>query len=174
MVESYPTTSLPIDTMKLTRSLAQVSLKDKVISQLIKEKKLLEKSNHEKQENIDKIKASIIGKEALKWSKHSMWDLILVEVDMFWGELRRMEAMKAYIYSSLEKHKLSTKQLAHVHKDPIEKYQMIMNFLKFSSDEALRAFKVNDQFQTLMLVKRVIDNGEMVRKVKNRYEALQK
>jgi len=85
-----------------------------------------------------------------------------------------MEAKKAYIHSALEKHKLATKQLAHVHKDPIEKAQMIINFLKFSSDEALHAFKVNDRFQTLMLVKRVIDKDEMIKKVKNRSEALQK
>ena len=85
-----------------------------------------------------------------------------------------MEAKKAYIYSAMEKHKLATEQLAHVHKEPIEKAQMIMNFLKFSSDEALHAFKVNERFQTLMLVKRVIDKDEMIRKVKNRSEALQK
>ena len=57
-----------------------------------------------------------------------------------------MEAKKAYIYSSLEKHKMATEKLAHVHKETIEKAQMIMNFLKFSSDEALHAFKVNDRF----------------------------
>ena len=55
-----------------------------------------------------------------------------------------MEAKKAYIYSSMEKHKLDIEQLVHVHKEPIEKAQMIMNFLIFSSDEALHTFKVND------------------------------
>lgn len=103
-----------------------------------------------------------------------MWDLISIEVNKFWGELKRMEVKKAYIYSALEKHKLTTKQLAHIHREPIEKAQSIMDFLKFSSDEALHAFKVNDIFQTLMLVKRVIDKDEIIRKVKNRFEALQK
>ena len=45
MVEASPTTSQPIDAIELTKSLAQVSLKYKDISQLIKEKKLLEKYN---------------------------------------------------------------------------------------------------------------------------------
>ena len=48
-----------------------------------------------------------------------------------------MEAKKAYIYSALEKHKLTIDQLAHVYKEPVEKAQSIINFLKFSSDEAL-------------------------------------
>ena len=34
--------------------------------------------------------------------------------------------------------------------------------------------RVNDRFQTLMLVKRVIDRDEMIKKVKNRCEDLQK
>ena len=63
-----------------------------------------------------------------------------------------MEAKKAYIYSSLEKHKLATQQLDHVHKEPVGKAQSVINFLKFSSDEALQAFKVNDRYQTIMLV----------------------
>ena len=83
-----------------------------------------------------------------------------------------MEAKKAYIYSALEKYKLATEQLAHVHKETVEKAQSIINFLKFSSDEALQAFKVNDRYQTIMLVKRVIDKDELIRKVHNRNEAL--
>ena len=62
IVEASPTASLPIDTTELTRFLAQVSLKDKEISQLIQEKKLLEKSNQEKQGKIDKLKARLVGK----------------------------------------------------------------------------------------------------------------
>jgi len=62
MFEASPTTSQPIDTVELIKSLAHISLKDKEISQLIKEKKSLEKSNQEKQERIDKLKARIIGK----------------------------------------------------------------------------------------------------------------
>ena len=45
IVEASPTTSQPIYTMELTRFLAQVSLKDTYITQLMKEKRLLEKSN---------------------------------------------------------------------------------------------------------------------------------
>lgn len=85
-----------------------------------------------------------------------------------------MEAKKAYIYSSLEKHKLATKQLAHLHKEPVEKAHNVINFLKFSSDEALQAFKVDDRYQTIILLKRVIDKYELIRKVHNRTEALQK
>lgn len=85
-----------------------------------------------------------------------------------------MEAKKAYIYSSLDKHKMASEQLAHVHKELVEKAQSILNFLKFSLDEALHAFKVNARFQTIMLVKRVIDKDEMIRKVKNKSKALQK
>lgn len=132
----------------------------------------LEKSNQEKQERIDKLKARLVGKEALKSTQHSLWDLISIEVNKFWGDLRRMEAKMAYIYSTLEKHKLASEQLAHVHKELVEKSQSIINFLKFSSDEALQAFKASDIFQTIMLVKRVIDKDEMIRKVKNRSEAL--
>ena len=136
-------------------------------------KKSLEKSNQEKQERIDKLKARLKGKDALQSAQHSLWDLISIEINKFWNELRRMEAKKAYIYSSLEKHKIDIEKLAHVHKQPIVKAQILMNFLKFSSDEAWHAFKVNDQFQTLMLFKRVIDKDEMIGKVKNRSEALQ-
>ena len=85
-----------------------------------------------------------------------------------------MEAKKAYIDSSLEKHKLATEQLAHVHKEPVEKAQSIINFLKFSLNESLQAFKVNGRYQTIMLVKRVIDKDELIRKVHYRTEALQK
>ena len=48
-----------------------------------------------------------------------------------------MEAKKAYIYSALEKQKLATEQLAHLDKELVEKSQIIINFLKFSFDEAL-------------------------------------
>ena len=48
-----------------------------------------------------------------------------------------METKKAYIYSSLEKHKLATEQLGHLHKEPVERAQSVINFLKFSFDEAL-------------------------------------
>ena len=85
-----------------------------------------------------------------------------------------MEAKKAYIYSSLEKHKLDTDHLAHLHKEPMEKAQSVINFLKFSSDEALQAFTVNDRYQTIMLVKSVIDKDELIRKVHNRTGTLQK
>ena len=123
---------------------------------------------------IDKLKSRLVGNEALKSAQHSLWDLISIEVNKLWVEFRRMEAKKAYIYSTLEKCKLATEQLDHVLKELVEKAQSIINFLRFSSDEALQAFKVNDRFQTIMLVKRVIDKDEMIRKVKNRSEDLQK
>ena len=45
IIEVSPPSSQQIDTTKLTRSLTHISSKDKEISQLIQEKKSLEKSN---------------------------------------------------------------------------------------------------------------------------------
>ena len=84
-----------------------------------------------------------------------------------------MEAKKSYIYCALEKHKLATQQLAHLHKEPMEKAQSVINFLKFSSDEALQARLVTG-IKTIMLVKRVIDKDELIRKVHNRTKALKR
>lgn len=64
--------------------------------------------------------------------------------------------------------------MGHLHKEPVEKAQSVINFLKFSSDEALQAFKVTERYQTIMLVKRVLDKDELMRKVHNRTEVLQK
>lgn len=63
-----------------------------------------------------------------------------------------MEVKKAYIYSALDKHKLATEQLAHLHKTPKERALMSIKFLKYSSDETLQAFKINDRYQTIMLL----------------------
>jgi chromosome segregation ATPase len=142
----------PIDANELDEFMAQVSLKEKEISQLVQEKKQLEKSNKEKQEKIDRLKGRLMGKEVLKSAQHSLWDLISIEVSKFWKELRRMEVKKAYIYSALDKHKLATEQLVHLHKTPTERAFMSITFLKYSSDEALQAFKINDRYQTIMLL----------------------
>ena len=115
-----------------------------------------------------------MAKKSLNQPSILVWDLISIEVSKFWNELKRMEDKKSYIYSALEKHKLATEQLAHLHKEPMEKAQSVINFLKFSSDEALQAFKVGDRYQTIMLVKWVIDKDELIRKVHSRTEALQK
>ena len=101
----------PIDANELAESMAQISLKEKEISQLVQEKKQLEKLNKEKQEKIDRLKGRLMGKEVLKSAQHSLWDLISIEVSKFWKELRRMEVKKAYIYSALDKHKLATGSL---------------------------------------------------------------
>ena len=145
-----------------------MSLKEKEISQLLQEKNQLEKSNNENQDRINKLKDRLLGKEVLKSAQHSLWDLISLEVNKLWNELKRMEAKKAYIYYALEKHKLATEQLAHLHKEPVEKAQSVINFLKFSSDEALQAFKFNDRYHTIMLVKRIIDKDQLISKVHNR------
>ena len=42
-----------------------------------------------------------------------------------------MEVKKTYTYSALDKHKLATEQLAHLHKTPVEKAQVVINFLTF-------------------------------------------
>ena len=97
----------------------------------------MEKSNKEKQENISRLKDRMMGKEVLKSSQHSLWDLVSIEVNKFWKELRRMEIKKAYIYFALDKHNLGTEQLAHLQKSPVEKALVVINFLRFSSDETL-------------------------------------
>ena len=135
----------PIDTNELVESMVQVSLKEKEISQLVQEKNQLEKSNKEKQEKINRLKDRLMGKEVLKSAQHSLWDLISIEVNKFWKEPRRMEIKKAYIYSALDKHKLATEQLAHLHKSPVEKVLVVIKFLKFSSNETLRAIKINER-----------------------------
>ena len=66
VVEVLPWTYQPVDTTKLTRSLAQVSLKEKEISQLLQEKNQLQKSNQKKQDRIDRLKDRLLGKEVLK------------------------------------------------------------------------------------------------------------
>ena len=48
----------PIDANEFTESMAHVSLKEKEISQLVQEKKQLEKLNKEKQDKINKLKDS--------------------------------------------------------------------------------------------------------------------
>ena len=88
--------------------------------------------------------------------------------------MRRIEIKKAYIYSSLDKHKLAIEQLAHLHKTPVEKALVVIKFLKFSSDEALQEFKINDRYQTIMLLQRVVDKEELTNKVHSKIEALQK
>ena len=83
------------------------------------DKNQLDKSNKEKLEKINRLKDRLIGKELLKSTQHSLWDLISVEVSKFWKYLKRMEVKTTYIYSALDKHKLATKQLAHLHKSPL-------------------------------------------------------
>lgn len=74
-----------------------MSLKEKDISQLVQEKNQPEKSNKEKKEKINKLKDKLLGKEVLKSTQYSLWDLVSIEVNKFWKELRRMEVKKAYI-----------------------------------------------------------------------------
>ena len=118
--------SHPIDAAKLVDYMSQVSLKEKEISQLaqennklaqeknqlLQEKNQLEKIDKEKLEKINNLKDRLMGKEVLKSTQHSLWDLISIEVSKFWKELRRMEVKKSYIYSALDKHKLATEQIS--------------------------------------------------------------
>ena len=87
-----------------------------------------------------------MGKPVLQSTQHSLWDLIIVEVTKFGGDMKRLEANKGYIYSALEKCRRSNEQLYLIHKEPVGKEHSIIKFLKFSSDEALRAFKIHDRF----------------------------
>ena len=78
-------------------------MKEKEVSQLVQEKNQLQKSNQEKQDRIDRLKDRLLGKEILKSAQLSLRDLISIEVNKFWSELKRMDTKKAYIYSALEK-----------------------------------------------------------------------
>ena len=112
--------------------MSQVSLKEKEISTLKEEKKDLEKDNKEYQENNTKLKDIVNGKSVLQSTQHSIWDLISIEVTKFWGELKRLEAKKAYIYLALEKYRKANEQLYMIHTDPVPKVQIVIKFLKFS------------------------------------------
>lgn len=116
-----------------------MSLKEKEISTLKEEKKALEKANKEYQEKNTKHKDRLKGKSVLQSAQHSIWDLISIKETKFWGELKRLEAKKAYIYSALEKCRKVNEQLYMMHKDPVPKAQTVIKFLKFSSNEDLRA-----------------------------------
>ena len=84
-----------------------------------------------------------------------------------------MEVKKAYIYSALDKHKLATEQLARLHKTPKERAIMSIKVLKYSSNEALRAFKISDRYQTIMLLQRVIEKEELMQRVNDKIKVLQ-
>lgn len=73
----------PIDDNELAESMAQVSLKEKEISQLVQEKKQLEKMDKENKEKFDRLKSRLMGKEVLKSAQHSLWDHISIEISKF-------------------------------------------------------------------------------------------
>ena len=61
-----------------------------------------------------------------------------------------------------------------MHKDPMPKAQTVIKFLKFSSDEVLKAFKIPDRFQMTHKVQMIIDKEVALQKVKAKIEELQK
>ena len=73
----------------------------------------------------------------------------------------------------MDKNKLATEQLTHLHKTPTERALMSIKFLKYSSDEALQAFKINDRYQTIMLLQRVIEKEEPMQRVHDKIKVLQ-
>ena len=125
-----PIATQEIDTDDLTISLSQISLKKKEISTLKEEKKALEKANKQYHEKNAKLKNRLKGKLILQSAQHSIWDLISVEITKFWGELKRLETKKAYIYSALEKYRKANEQLYMIHKDPVPKAQTVIKFPK--------------------------------------------
>ena len=162
-----------MDIADLAEYMSRVSLKEKEISQLVQEKNALvqeknqltqeksqlvqdknqlDKTDKERLEKISKLKTRLMGRDLLKSTQHFLWDLISGEVGKFWKDLRRLEVKKSYIYSALERHKLATEQLAHLHKSPVERAKSTITFLKFTSDEYLQNFKVNDRYQTIFLL----------------------
>ena len=54
------------------------------------------------------------------------------------------------------------------------KADSVIKFLKFSSDEALRSFKIHDRFQMIHLVHKIVDKDIALQKVKLNIEELQK
>lgn len=81
-----------------------------------------------------------------------------------------MEAKKDYIYSTLEKCRRANEQLYLIHKDPVAKAHSVIKFLKFSSDEALRAFKIHDKFQMIHSVQKIVYKDNAMQKVKVKIE----
>ena len=140
---------------------------------MAQDKSQLDKTNKERLEKIGRLKNRLIGRDLLKSTQHFLWDLISGEVGKFWKDLKRLEVKKSYLYSTLEKHKLATEQLTHLHKSPVERAKITINFLKFSSDEILQTFKVNDRYQTIFLLQRVVDKEELIQKVHDRCKILQ-
>ena len=106
-----PIASQAVDTEELTISLSRVSLKEKEISTLKEENKSLEKANKEYQEKNTNFKDILKGKSVLQSAQHSIQDLISIEVSRFRGELKRLEAKKAYIFSALEKYRKANEKL---------------------------------------------------------------
>lgn len=82
-VEIVLVASQVVDTKELTRSLSQVSLKDKEIATLKEEKKSLDKANKEYQDKNAKLKDRLKGKSILQSAQHSLWYLIVVGVTKF-------------------------------------------------------------------------------------------
>jgi hypothetical protein len=159
---------------ELTRSLSQVSLKDQEITTLKEEKKAPGKANKEYQDKNANLKDRLKGKSVPQSAHHSIWDLIAVEVTKFRGELKILESKKAYIYSALEKYIKTNEQLYLIHKYLVAKAHSVIKFFKFSSDEALRAFKIQDRFQMIHSVHRIIDKDIALEKVKPKIEELKK
>jgi hypothetical protein len=61
-----------------------------------------------------------------------------------------------------------------MHKDPMPKAQSVIKFLKFSSNESLRAFNISDRFEMIHSIQRIIDKDISLQKVKAKIKALQK
>ena len=61
-----------------------------------------------------------------------------------------------------------------MYKDPVPKEQSIIKFLKFSSDESLRDFKIPNRVQLIHSVQRIIDKDIALQKVKVKIGELQK
>lgn len=134
----------------------------------------MEKSNKEYQDKNPKLKDRLKGKSILQSAQHSIWDLISIEVIKFWGDLRRLETKKSYIYSSLEKYKNANDKRYMMHKDLVPKSQVVIKFLKYSSDEALRAFKIPDIFQMIHSLQRIVDKETTLQKVKSKLKSFRK
>ena len=61
-----------------------------------------------------------------------------------------------------------------MHKDPVPKAQVVIKFPRYSSDEALRDFKILEKFQLIHSIQRIVDKEMELQKLKSIIEELQK
>ena len=88
--------------------------------------------------------------------------------------MKRLEAKKSYIYSALDKCTIAKEKLQQLHQKPVEIFLSSIKFLKFSSNDSLRNFNIQDIFQMILKSQRIVDKDSAIHKVIAKIEILQK